>query len=85
MQNNRNYTKGDCYALCEMLESLYYNKAAIGAIATAYGYESDYLFDLIKRLHNGVDSVIGQEQDQRDDTDEMAEIMKLQHVQGHKE
>ena len=71
------HTKGDCYTLCELLETLTENKRAVCEFAQDYNYEPDYVFDLIKRLHKDVDSIIAKEQSHRDDTDEMAIIMKL--------
>lgn len=84
MTRNRKYTKGDCYALCEILESLLNEqKSAIYDFSRDYGYEPDYFLDLLTDLHNDVDSIIAQEQSERDDTDQMADIMELKHIPGH--
>lgn len=83
MNRDRKYTKGDCYAICELLESLLNEqKSAVYDFARDYNYETDYLLDLLKDLHNDTDSIIGDEQDERDDTDQTAEIMELKHIKG---
>lgn len=79
----KKYTKGDCYTLCELLEMLLQNKTAVYEFSQDYNYEPDYVLDLLKSLLYDIDSIIGDEQDERDDTDQMAEIMKLVHISGH--
>lgn len=83
---DRKYTKGDCYALCECLESLLRDcDYVIGDIANALGYEKDRLINLLQDLDNDVDSVICDEQDERDNTDQMADIMQIVHISGHED
>lgn len=79
------YTKGDCYAICELIEALLYdsNYYIIADICDVLGYETQPMRDLLQRLHNDVDSIIAQEQSERDDTDQMADIMQLTHIKGH--
>lgn len=80
------YTKGDCYAICEILESLIlHKKVVLRSIARDYGYESDYIIHLLTMLADDVDSVIATEQSHRDDTDQMADIMTLTHIEGHED
>ena len=82
--NDRKYTKGDCYAICEFLSWLIQDyRTEIRTIADELGYPQDSMIKLLERLHNDVDSVIGQEQDERDDTDQMADILELKHIPGH--
>ena len=83
MNRYRKYTKGDCYTLCELLEMLLQNKTAVYEFSQDYNYEPDYVLNLLKDLHNDIDSIIGDEQDERDDTDQMADIMQLVHISGH--
>lgn len=83
-KRNKEYTKGDCYTICELLESLLQdNKQAIYDFAKNYNYEPDYILDLLRDLHNDTDSIIAEEQSEREDTDQMAIIMNLKHVAGH--
>ena len=55
----------------------------IDSICDTLGYEVEPIKKLLQRLHNDIDSIIGQEQDERDDTDQMADIMQLVHISGH--
>lgn len=84
-RTDRKYTKGDCYAICEMLESLLYdtNYYIIADICDVLGYETQPMRDLLQHLHNDIDGIIAQEQSERDDTDQMADIMQLVHISGH--
>lgn len=82
--NDRKYTKGDCYALCEFLDELTNeNHEVIAEIATVLGYEFEHLGKLLCRLSSDIDGIIAQEQDERHDTDQMADIMQLVHIPGH--
>lgn len=81
--NDRKYTKGDCYAICEFLCWLIQDyRTEIRTIADELGYPQDKMIELLERLHNDVDSVIGQEQDENNYTEQMAEIMELKHIKG---
>lgn len=78
------YTKGDCYALCEFLEYLTrQDRPRIRKIATELGYETKRMTELLEMLADDVDTIIATEQSHRDDTDQMAIIMKLTHIEGH--
>lgn len=82
--DRRKYTKGMCYALCEFLDALtQYNQDMISDISKELGYEFDCMRELLSRLSSDIDSIIGDEQDERDDTDQMAQIMELKHISGH--
>ena len=82
--NDRKYTKGDGYALCEFLSWLIQDyRTEIRTIADELGYPQDSVIKLLERLHNDVDSVIGQEQNERDYTEQMADIMQIVHIPGH--
>jgi hypothetical protein len=59
------------------------NKTAVYEFSQDYNYEPDYVLDLLKSLLYDIDSIIGDEQDERDDTDQMADIMQLAHISGH--
>lgn len=81
-----NYTKGDCYCLCEFLEALTrFNKDTITDIAEVIGYRGPRVTELLERLCHDVDEVIATEQSHRDDTDQMADIMTLTHIEGHED
>ena len=80
------YTKGDCYAICEFLSWLIQDyRTEIRTIADELGYPQDSIIKLLERLHNDVDGVIGQEQDESDYTEQMAYIMELTLIKGHKD
>lgn len=82
--SDRKYTKGDCYAICEFLCWLIQDyRTEIRNIADELGYPQDSMIKLLERLHNDVDSIIGQEQDECDYTEQMADIMQLVHISGH--
>lgn len=80
-----NYTKGDCYALCEVINALLYedNCQTITRLSRLLGYELQPTAQLLKRLGDDIDAIIAQEQKERDDTDQMAVIMQLIHTKGH--
>lgn len=81
---DRKYTKGDCYALCEFLESLLRDcDYVIDDIASALGYEKDRMVNLLQDLASDINDTICDEQDERDDTDQMADIMQIVHISGH--
>lgn len=81
---DRKYTKGDCYALCEFLESLLRDcDYVVGDIASALGYEKDRMMNLLQDLDSDVNAVICDEQDGRDYTEQMADIMQIVHISGH--
>lgn len=85
-QMKQNYTKGDCYAICEFLEELLSNhKLVIPDICRKTMYDSEPIIKLLTRLHNDIDDIIAQEQAERNDTDSMAEIMELNHISGHED
>ena len=82
--NDRKYTKGDCYAICEFLDALTnHNHDMISDISAELGYEFEPMCNLLCRLSSDIDGVIAQEQDERDNTDQMADIMQIVHVSGH--
>lgn len=82
--NERKYTKGDCYALCEFLEDIVSNQqVAIACIADDLGYEANRLIALLQKLGDDINDVICDEQDERDYTEQMAEIMQIVHIPGH--
>lgn len=77
----KNYTKGDCYCLCEILEHLLtYYKHAIYHSASYLGYDKEHGFQMILRLANDINDIICEEQDQRDYTEQMEDIMALKHL-----
>lgn len=82
--NDRKYTKGDCYALCEFLEDIISNQQlAIGCIAEDLGYETNRMISLLQKLCDDINDTICDEQDERDCTDQMADIMQIVHIPGH--
>lgn len=82
--DDKKYTKGMCYAVCEFLDALTnHNQDVIGDICDVIGYDFEYMCQLLSRLSSDVDKVIATEQSERDDTDEMAQIMELKHISGH--
>lgn len=82
--SDRKYTKGDCYAICEFLDELTnHNHDMISDICDELGYDFGRMCDLLCRLSSDVDSVICDEQDERDYTEQMAEIMQIVHIPGH--
>lgn len=84
--DERKYTKGMCYALCEFLETLTkYNKDVITDIANALDTNAEYYQELLERLSSDINNVICDEQDERDDTDQMAQIMEIKHISGHED
>lgn len=84
--DERKYTKGMCYALCEFLETLTkHNKDVIADIADALDTDGEYYQELLERLSSDINAIICAEQNQRDDTDQMAQIMELKHIAGHKD
>lgn len=85
MNRYRKYTKGDCYTICELLEFLLQNKTAVYKFSQEYNYEPDYVLDLLKSLLYDTDSIIGDEQKERDNTDQMADIMQIVHISGHED
>ena len=75
-----------CYALCEFLETLTkHNKDVIADIADALDTDGEYYQELLERLSSDINAIICAEQNQRDDTDQMAQIMELKHIAGHKD
>lgn len=79
--DDRKYTKGMCYALCEFLETLTrYNKDVIKDIASALDTDSEYYQELLERLASDINNVICDEQDESDYTEQMAQIMEIKHV-----
>lgn len=81
---DRKYTKGDCYALCEFLESLLRDcDYVIADIADALGYETNRLINLLQDLASDINDTICDEQDERDYTEQMADIMQIVHISGH--
>lgn len=81
--DDRKYTKGMCYALCEFLERLLSTQqVAIACVADKMGYETNFMIDLLQKLDCDINNVICDEQDERDDTDQMAQIMELKHISG---
>ena len=81
--DDRKYTKGMCYALCEFLESLWRDcDYVIADICDTIGYEKDTMIAILQKLDCDIDSVICDEQDERDDTDQMAQIMEIKHIKG---
>lgn len=75
------YTKGDCYCICEMLDELRTShRDTIEAVAHDLGYEPKDLFMMLKRLSQDVDDAIGTEQKDCDYTEQMAEIMEINHI-----
>lgn len=77
------YTKGDCYALCEILDALLMDhKDTIKSIADDTGYEARHVTELLERLDLGIDKIIATEQAENDYTEQMAEIMELKHIKG---
>lgn len=85
MNRYRKYTKGDCYTICEVLEFLLQNKTTVYKFSEEYNYESDYVLGLLKSLLYDTDSIIGDEQKERDDTDSTADIMQMVHISGHED
>ena len=82
--DDRKYTKGMCYALCEFLENLTkYNKDVITDIASALDTDGEYYQALLERLASDINNTICDEQGERDDTDQMAQIMEIVHIPGH--
>lgn len=82
--DDKKYTKGMCYALCEFLESLWRDcDYVIADICDEIGYEKDTMIAILQKLNCDIDSVIVDEQDERDDTDSMAQIMEIKHISGH--
>lgn len=82
--NDRKYTKSDCYAICEFLENLLSTQqVAIAYVADELGYKTNRLVALLSKLANDVNDTICDEQDERDDTDQMADIMQIVHISGH--
>lgn len=82
--NDRKYTKGDCYALCEFLENLLLTQPiAIACVADELGYETNRMVALLSKLANDINDTICDEQDERDDTEQMADIMQIVHISGH--
>lgn len=81
---DRKYTKGDCYAICEFLENLLLTQqVAIACVADELGYETDRMVALLSKLANDVNDTICDEQDERDYTEQMADIMQIVHISGH--
>ena len=82
--DDKHYTKGMCYALCEFLDALTnHNQDTIDDICNVIGYDFGYMCELLSRLSSDIDKIIATEQDERDDTDQMAQIMELKHISGH--
>lgn len=82
--SDRKYTKGDCYALCEFLECLCRDCGyVIADVADALGYEPNRMTELLQRLDCDINNVICDEQDERDYTEQMADIMQIVHISGH--
>ena len=80
---DRKYTKGDCYALCEFLDALtLYNADIITDIAKELGYTGERMRELLICLSCDIDGIIGDEQDENNYTEQMAEIMELKHIKG---
>ena len=81
--DDRKYTMGMCYALCEFLESLLRDcDYTIADICNAIGYETDFMHDLLQRLDNDINNVICDEQNQSDYTEQMTQIMEIKHIKG---
>lgn len=81
--DDRKYTMGMCYALCEFFERLLSTQqVAIACVADELGYETNFMHDLLQRLDSDINNVICDEQAERDDTDQMAQIMELKHISG---
>lgn len=75
------YTKGDCYALCEILEHiLKYYKHAIKHSASYLGYEEEHGYKIIERLACDINDIICYEQEHNDYTEQMEDIMELKHI-----
>ena len=83
-RDERKYTKGDCYALCEFLESLTRDcEYVIADICETLGYEPNTMTALLQKLDCDINNTICDEQEERDDTDQMAQIMEIVHIPGH--
>lgn len=83
-RKDRKYTKGDCYALCEFLDALtLYNQSVIDDISQVLGYETNTMLELLQDLNKDINDTICDEQSERDDTDQMADIMQIVHISGH--
>lgn len=81
--DDKKYTKGMCYALCEFLESLCRDcDYVVDDIYNAIGYEKDTMIAILQKLDSDINNVICDEQDERDDTDSMAQIMEIKHISG---
>lgn len=81
--DDKKYTKGMCYALCEFLETLTRDSPfVIADICNVLGYETNFMIDLLQKLDSDINNVICDEQDERDDTDNMAQIMEIKHISG---
>ena len=79
--DDRKYTKGMCYALCEFLETLTRDSPfVIADICDVLGYETNYMIELLQRLNSDINNVICDEQDQSDYTEQMAQIMEIKHI-----
>lgn len=82
--SDRKYTKGDCYAICEFLEKLISTQqVAIACVADELDYGTHRMIALLQKLDDDINDVICDEQDERDYTEQMAEIMQIVHVPGH--
>lgn len=81
--NDRKYTKGDCYALCEIIENLLvHHPRILGKVACYLGYEYKHTKHILLRLANDINDIICEEQQENDYTEQMAEIMELKHIKG---
>lgn len=81
--DDRTYTKGDCYALCEFLEVLLKDhKRVVFNIADYLGYEHDSMLNTLARLASDFNNTIFDEQNECDYTEQMADIMQIKHIKG---
>lgn len=81
--DDRKYTMGMCYALCEFLETLTRDSPfVIADICDVLGYETNFMIDLLRKLDSDINNVICDEQDKSDYSEQMAQIMKIEHIKG---
>lgn len=75
------FTKGDCYAICEFVDSMVqHNLDAVHDIADALGYDRKGMLETLAKLSGAFNACVVIEQQQRDDTDQMADIAVVKHI-----
>lgn len=81
--DDRKYTKGMCYTLCEFFERLLSTQqVAIACVADELGYETETVVAILRKLDSDINNVICDEQNQSDYTEQMAQIMEIKHIKG---